>query len=160
MSSLDAETAPSGGATVSAEPTRVLFVCTHNSARSIMAEALLRHHDGGAFAAFSAGIEPGEVQPMTLRVLRDAGLATDGLRSKSVAEFSHQRFDHVVTVCASAREHCPTFPGGGMRSHWEHDDPSAATGTEEQRLAVFRKIYAAIDRRIEAFVRAERRMGH
>ena len=135
---------------------RVLFVCTHNSARSIMAEALLRDRGSDHYEVHSAGIEPGEVRPLTLRVLRDAGLATDGLRSASVDTFVGQRFDVVVTVCDEARDVCPTFPGGGRRLHWSHEDPSAASGTEADRLAVSRRVFDAISERIDAFVAAER----
>jgi arsenate reductase (thioredoxin) len=138
-------------------PTRVIFVCTHNSARSIMAEVLLRDKGGDAFEVHSAGTEPSEVRPLTLRVLQEAGLPTDGLRSKSVAEFMGQRFDYVVTVCDSARQTCPAFPGEGERLHWGHDDPSAAEGTDEQRIEAFRRVFTAISQRIDLFVTVERR---
>ncbi|MEA2025397.1 MAG: arsenate reductase ArsC, partial [Chloroflexota bacterium] len=94
-----------------AAPISVLFVCTHNSARSIMAEALLRDKGGAAYEVASAGTEVAEVRPLTLRVLLEAGLPTEGLRSKSVTEFTGRTFDYVVTVCDSARRQCPTFPG-------------------------------------------------
>jgi arsenate reductase (thioredoxin) len=138
-------------------PTRVIFVCTHNSARSIMAEVLLRDKGGDAFEVHSAGTEPSEVRPLTLRVLQEAGLPTDGLRSKSVAEFMGQRFDYVVTVCDSARQTCPAFPGEGERLHWGYDDPSAAEGTDEQRIEAFRRVFTAISQRIDLFVTVERR---
>jgi arsenate reductase len=137
---------------------RVLFVCTHNSARSIMAEVLLRHHGGGVFEAFSAGTEIADVRPLTLRVLAEADLSTDGLRSKSTAELIGQPFDYVVTVCDSARETCPTFPGRGERLHWGLEDPAAATGSEEERLAAFQQIFAAIEERVLLFV--ETATGH
>ena len=110
MTSPDA--APRDG---SRPPLRVLFVCTHNSARSIMAEALLRAKGGDAFEVFSAGTEVAEVRPLTLKVLREAGLPTEGLRSKSVQEFMGQKFDYVITVCDTARQNCPVFPGEGQR---------------------------------------------
>lgn len=135
-----------------AEPTRVLFVCTHNSARSIMAEALLRDRGGRAFEVHSAGTEPSAVRPFTLRVLDEAGLPTDGLRSKSTAEFHGQAFEYVITVCDSARQICPTFPGEGDRLHWDYDDPSAVTGSEEERLAAFRAVFEAISDRIDTFI--------
>ena len=139
------------------KPIRVVFVCTHNSARSIMAEALLRHKGGADFEVYSAGTEPGEVQPLTLRVLQEAGLPTVGLRSKPVNELIGQRVDFVVTVCDSARQSCPTFPGEGERLHWGYDDPSAAEGTEEQRLEAFRRVFTAISQRVDLFVTVERR---
>ncbi len=132
----------------------VLFVCTHNSARSIMAEALLREKGGRAYEAFSAGTEVAEVRPLTLRVLRDAGIDTDGLRSKSVDEFMGRSFDYVITVCDSARQNCPVFPGEGQRFHWGYDDPSAAVGSEEERLAAFRRVFTAISQRIDLFMNA------
>jgi arsenate reductase len=138
-------------------PIRVIFVCTHNSARSIMAEVLLREKGGDAFEVHSAGTEPAEVRPLTLRVLQEAGLPTEGLRSKSVNEFMGQRFDFVVTVCDSARQSCPTFPGEGQRLHWGYDDPSAAEGSDEQRLQAFRRVFTAISQRIDLFVTVERR---
>ena len=139
------------------DPTRVIFVCTHNSARSIMAEALLREKGGDRFEVHSAGTEVAEVRPLTLRVLEDAGLPTDGLYSKSVNEFIDQKFDYVVTVCDSARQKCPVFPGEGERLHWGYDDPSAAEGTEEQRLEAFRRVFTAISQRIDLFVTVEGR---
>jgi arsenate reductase (thioredoxin) len=133
-------------------PIRVIFVCTHNSARSVMAEVLLRHRGGHAYEVHSAGVEPGSINPYTIRVLEEAGLPTDGLRSKSVSEYLGQRFDYVITVCDSARQQCPTFPGEGQRLHWGYDDPSAVTGTDEQRLAAFRRVFTAISGRIDLFM--------
>lgn len=141
------------------DPVRVLFVCTHNSARSIMAEVLLRDKGGDRYEVHSAGTEPGEVRRLTLRVLEEAGLSTEGLRSKSVTEFLDQRFDFVITVCDSARQDCPVFPGEGERLHWGHDDPSAVEGTEEQRLAAFRRVFSAISQRIDLFVTVGARAG-
>ena len=138
---------PAGGG-----PIRVLFVCTHNSARSIMAEALLRGRGGEGFEVLSAGVEPGEVRPQTLAVLREAGVDTGGLRSKSVNDFLGQDFDYVVTVCDQAREACPVFPGARHSLHWGFEDPSAARGTEEERLEVFRRVFAMIGARIGQFV--------
>lgn len=134
------------------DPVRVIFVCTHNSARSIMAEVLLREKGGDRYEVHSAGTEVSEVRSLTLRVLEEAGLPTEGLRSKSVNEFIDHRFDYVVTVCDSARQTCPVFPGEGKRLHWGEDDPSAATGTEEERLAAFRRVFTAISGRIDRFV--------
>ena len=134
------------------DPIRVLFVCTHNSARSVMAEVLLRALGGERFAAFSAGVEPGGIRPLTLRVLEEAGLPTEGLRSESVLDYLGRSFDHVITVCDNARESCPVFPGGGERHHWSNEDPSAATGTDEERLIVFRRVLAAIRVDVERFI--------
>jgi arsenate reductase len=131
---------------------RVLFVCTHNSARSVMAEALVRKRGGDQFEVHSAGTEPSEVRPLTLQVLDEAGLPTDGLRSKSTDEFAGERFDYVITVCDTARQSCPVFPGEGKRLHWGYPDPSEATGTEEERLTVFRQVLTAIAQRIDLFV--------
>ena len=136
-------------------PVRVLFVCTHNSARSIMAEALLREKGGDAYAAFSAGTEVAQVRALTLKVLEEAGLPTEGLHSKSVNEFRGQRFDYVITVCDAARQNCPVFPGEGDRFHWGYPDPSAAEGTEEERLQAFRSVLTAISGRIDLFMTIE-----
>jgi arsenate reductase (thioredoxin) len=140
------------------EPIRVLFVCTHNSARSIMGEALLRAKGGQRYDVASAGTEPGEVRPFTLQVLQEAGLPTSGLYSKSVDEFLGQRFDYVVTVCDSARQRCPVFPGEGERLHWGYDDPSVVEGSDEQRLEAFRRVFTAMSQRIDLFVTVGRRI--
>ena len=124
-----------------------------------MAEALLRAKGGDRFLAYSAGTETASVRPLTLRVLEEAGLPTAGLRSKSVSEFSGQRFDYVVTVCDSARQACPTFPGDGQRLHWSCEDPSAAVGTDAERLEAFRRVFAAISDRIERFVAGDAHSG-
>jgi len=137
-------------------PTRVLFVCTHNSARSIMAEALLRKKGGDAFEAASAGTEPGEIRSFTLQVLEEAGLPTADLRSKSVSELMGEPFDYVITVCDSARQNCPVFPGEGQRMHWGYDDPSAAEGSDEERLQAFRRVFTALSQRIDLFLNVER----
>ncbi|HVM29891.1 MAG TPA: arsenate reductase ArsC [Candidatus Limnocylindrales bacterium] len=139
------------------QPIRVLFVCTHNSARSIMAEALLRHHGGPDFEAFSAGTEPGEVRPLTLRVLHEAGLDTRGLRAKSVDELREQHFDYVITVCDQARQACPAFPGNHHSLHWGYEDPSTAAGSEEDRLRAFRRVCMQISGRVTQFVSDARR---
>lgn len=142
-----------------ASPTRVLFVCTHNSARSIMAEALLRRKGGTAYEVASAGTEPGGIRPFTLQVLEEAGLPTADLHSKSLAELTGQPFDFVITVCDSARQRCPVFPGEGQRLHWGHDDPGAAQGTDEERLQAFRRVFTAISQRIDLFLDVERGRG-
>jgi len=133
-------------------PIRVLFVCTGNSARSQMAEALLRRLGGSTFEVFSAGTEPKGVNPLTVRVLSEAGIDISRARSKSTGEFLGQPFDYVATVCDRARETCPYFPGARRRLHWSFDDPAEATGTEEQRLAVFRRVMGEIRSAVETFI--------
>lgn len=137
---------------MSESPISVLFVCTGNSARSLMAEASLRAEGGAAFTAWSAGTEPRGVNPLTVRALDAAGLDTSGLRSKSVIELIGQPFDCVVTVCDRARETCPVFPGRGERLHWSLDDPAEATGTEAERAAVFARTLDAVRARVRTFV--------
>jgi arsenate reductase (thioredoxin) len=132
-------------------PIRVLFVCTGNSARSIMAEALLRRHGGDRFEVFSAGTEPRGVNQLTLRVLDEVGIDASWARSKSVDEFLGQSFDYVVTVCDQARRVCPVFPGVNASMHWGCDDPAEATGSEDERLAVFRRVLVALGERIAPF---------
>jgi arsenate reductase len=138
--------------TESAAPIRVLFVCTGNSARSVMAEALLRHHGGAAFEVHSAGTEPKGINPLTLRVLENAGLDASWARSKSVSEYLGQHFDYVITVCDQARQSCPVFPGVHESIHWGYEDPAAAEGTDEERLAVFRRVFNGLGERIHQFI--------
>lgn len=133
-------------------PIRVIFVCTGNSARSQMAEALLRKEGGDAFEVVSAGVDPQGVNPMTIRALAEVGIDITGARSKSVIEFLGQPFDYVVTVCDRARESCPVFPGGAETLHWGFDDPAEATGTDAERHAVFVRVMGEVGRRIRAFV--------
>jgi arsenate reductase len=133
------------------EPIRVLFLCTGNSARSVMAEALLRHHGGDRFEVHSAGTEPKGVNPLTLRVLSEAGIDASFARSKSVAEFLGQSFDYVVTVCDQARQTCPVFPGVHESLHWGYEDPAAAEGTDEERMAVFRSVFIQMAERVRQF---------
>jgi arsenate reductase len=132
-------------------PIRVLFVCTGNSARSVMAEATLRHHGGDAFEVHSAGTEPKGINPLTLQGLAEAGIDASDARSKSVNEFLGQSFDYVVTVCDQARQACPVFPGGGQSLHWGYEDPAAVEGTDEERLAAFRHTLIALSERTAQF---------
>ena len=132
-------------------PIRVLFVCTGNSARSIMAEALLRQQGGEQFEVHSAGTEPRGVNPLTLRVLEDAGIDASWARSKSVNDYLGQRFDYVITVCDQARQVCPVFPGVHESLHWGYEDPAEATGSEDERLAVFRRVFVQIGERVRQF---------
>jgi arsenate reductase (thioredoxin) len=144
-------------ATTRDRPIRVLFVCTGNSARSIMAEALLRHHGGEEFEVHSAGTEPRGVNPLTLKVLEDAGIDASSARSKSVNEYLGQEFDYVVTVCDEARQVCPVFPGVHESLHWGYEDPAEATGAEEEKLAVFRRVFVQLGERVRQFAIVTRR---
>jgi len=132
-------------------PIRVLFVCTGNSARSIMAEALLRQHGGDRFEVHSAGTEPRGINPLTLQVLSDAGIDASWARSRSVTEYLGERFDFVITVCDQARQVCPVFPGVHESLHWGYEDPAEATGTDEERLAVFRRVFIQMSERVRQF---------
>ena len=119
---------------------RVLILCTGNSARSQMAEGLLRNMAGDRFNVNSAGITPSYVRPEAIEVMREIGIDISGHRSKSVDEFAGQEFDFVITVCDNAEENCPVFPGKTTRIHWRFDDPAAVTENGETRLAAFREI--------------------
>ena len=143
----------------SSRPIQVLFVCTGNSARSVMAEALVRRYGGADFEVHSAGTEPKGINPMTLRVLAEAGIDASWARSKSVDEFRDQPFDFVITVCDQARQSCPVFPGAHESLHWGYEDPAAAEGTDEERLAVFRRVLIGMSQRIQQFIPLARRTG-
>lgn len=132
-------------------PIRVLFVCTGNSARSVMAEAVLRQHGGDRFEVHSAGTEPKGINPLTVQVLAEAGIDASFARSKSVTEFLGQSFDYVVTVCDQARQACPVFPGVHESLHWGYEDPAAVEGPEPVRLAAFRRTLVAIGERVQQF---------
>jgi len=119
---------------------RVLILCTGNSARSQMAEGLLRHDAGRRFSVESAGTKPGIVRPEAIAVMRELGIDIAGHRSKSVAEFEGQQFDVVITVCDNARETCPVFFAASERRHHDFEDPAAAEGSDEVRLAAFRRV--------------------
>jgi len=144
--------APSNGANRASEPIRVIFVCTGNSARSQMAEALLRRDGGPAFEVVSAGVSPRGVHPMTIVALDKVGIDISGARSKAVGEFLGQRFDYVITVCDRARATCPVFPGGSVTLHWGVDDPAEATGTDEERQAAFDRALKELAIRIHTFL--------
>ena len=116
---------------------RILFLCTENSARSQMAEALLRHLSHGRIDAYSAGSHPTQVHPLARQVLAERGISTEGLRSKSIDEFAGQTFDVIVTVCDRVRESCPTFPGDPECIHWSFADPAAMEGSLEERHRAF-----------------------
>jgi arsenate reductase (thioredoxin) len=130
---------------------RILILCTGNSARSQMAEGLLRHEAGGRFEVFSAGTKPSHVRPEAIAVMGEIGIDISGHRSKSVEEFSGQEFAYVITVCDNAKESCPIFPGKTERLHWSFEDPAAVQGSEDERKATFRRIRDQIRGRILTF---------
>ena len=131
---------------------RVLFLCTHNSARSQMAEGLLRHDGGPGFEVHSAGTHPSHVRPEAIEAMREVGIDISGHRSKSVDEFTGQEFDYVITVCDNAAENCPVFPGKTERIQWSFEDPAAVEGDWETRLASFRGIRDQIRERFTTFL--------
>lgn len=132
----------------------ILFLCTGNSARSVLAEVLMNHLSKGRFRAFSAGSHPaGQVNPLTLELLHSKGFATDSLRSKNWDEFANPdapAMDFVITVCdKAAGEVCPVWPGQPVTAHWGFEDPAAALGSDDARRKVFEKVFIEIARRIE-----------
>ena len=131
---------------------RVLILCTGNSARSQMAEGLLHHDGGSAFAVESAGVEASFVRPQAIEAMREIGIDISGHRSKSVGEFAGQEFDYVITVCDNANERCPVFPGQTKRIHWSFDDPAAAEGDEAARLTCFRRVRDEIRQQLHSFI--------
>ena len=136
------------------EKRRVLFVCTHNSARSHMAEAMLNAWGGDRFEAFSAGTEAIGIKPETITVMDEIGISLAGHRSKTVDEFRGQAFDWFVTVCDEAQQNCPVLPGVRDVAHWSIEDPSAAQGTPDERLEVFRTARDRIRDRLHVFMLA------
>ena len=142
---------------VSADPIRVLFVCTGNSARSQIAEALLRDFGGTEFDVNSAGTEPKSINPYTVKVLNEIGIDWSGARSKSATEFLGQRFDYVITVCDRARQTCPVFPGNHNTLHWGLDDPAEVEGTDREKLEAFRRTRTEVAARLRPFVELSRR---
>jgi arsenate reductase len=136
---------------------RVLVICTGNSARSVMAEALIRKYGGSDFEVHSAGTEPKGINPLTERVLDEAGIDHSWARSKSVNEFLGQHFDYVITVCDQARQACPVFPGVHETLHWGYEDPAAVEGTEEERLRAFRSTLTMMAGRIQSFIALAKR---
>lgn len=132
----------------------VLFLCTHNSARSQMAEGWLRHLAGSRFDVYSAGLEPTRVHPLALQAMAEVGVDISAQRSKALAEYlGKQEFAYVITVCGNAEERCPLFPGRTVRLHWPVDDPAAVAGDDEARLAAFRHTRDLIGARIEAWLK-------
>ena len=146
------EASPVGAEGSPGNPIRVIFVCTGNSARSQMAEALLRRDGGPAFEVFSAGVNPRPVNPMTFRALEKVDIDISGAQAKPVGMFLGQRFDYVITVCDRARATCPVFPGGSVTLHWGIDDPAEATGSDKERQAAFDRALKELAIRIHAFL--------
>jgi arsenate reductase len=131
----------------------VLILCTGNSARSQMAEGILRHIAGEKYEVESAGVEPSSVRPEAVEAMRDLGIDISKHRSKSVNEFLDRRFDYIITVCDNAKESCPLFPGNADRIHWSFEDPAAVEGSGEERLSAFRKVRDQIWERLKSFDR-------
>lgn len=137
------------------EKKRVLILCTGNSARSQMAEGLLRHDAGERFDVESAGTKPSHVRPEAIAAMRELDIDISGHRSKSVDEFGGQQFDYVLTVCDNAKESCPVFFGTAKRLHHSFDDPAALDGSEDERLALFRRVRGELREYLCEFARQE-----
>jgi arsenate reductase len=136
---------------------RVLFLCTGNSARSQISEALLRLLGGGKFEAFSAGTHPAsEVNPFALEVLKERGAGIEGLFPKTIDQFAGQEFDLLVTLCDNAKQECPSFPGAKAIDHWSLEDPAAFEGTYEEILFTFTETRDEIERRIRTYILQDR----
>lgn len=132
------------------EKPRVLFLCTGNSARSQMAEALLRKYAGNKFEVHSAGLEPTAIHPMTIKVLKEIGIDANQQYAKPLTKYlGKTHFSYLITVCSKAEKRCPFFPGLSQRLHWPFDDPADFTGSEEERLTFFRMIRDQIDTKIQ-----------
>lgn len=134
------------------DPIRVLFICTHNSARSQIAEALLDHYGGGDFLVRSAGTEATRVNPFAVQVLAEVGIDWSNARSKVLTEFLDDPWDYVITVCDRARQSCPVFPRQVNTLHWGLDDPSEVEGTDEEKLEAFRRTRVEVATRLRPFV--------
>ena len=132
---------------------RILVLCTGNSARSQMGEGLFRTEGGGDFEVSSAGTKPSSVRPEAIAVMKEIGIDISGQRSKSVDEFAGRSIDYVVTVCDNARDNCPLFPAATKRLHWSLEDPAAVQGSEEERLAAFRRTRDQLQERVKTFFR-------
>ncbi|MBI4214275.1 MAG: arsenate reductase ArsC [Chloroflexi bacterium] len=131
---------------------RVLFLCTHNSARSQMAEGWLRNRYGEQFEAYSAGTEATVLRPLAIRAMAEIGVDISGQESKTLEQYLTQPWDYVITVCDQANQTCPTFPGGPHRLHWSVPDPSSAEGTEADQLAAYRQARDDLRQRIDQLV--------
>jgi len=134
------------------ERKRVLILCTGNSARSQMAEGLLRHLAGDRFEVASAGVSPTQVRSEAITAMREIGIDISRHHSKSVDGFTGQNFDYVITVCDNANEQCPVFPANTKRIHWSFEDPAAVDGDEQTRLTVFRRVRDEILHRLRLFI--------
>ena len=134
---------------------KVLFLCTGNSARSQMAEGLMRSLGTGQWEVKSAGILPSFVHPIAIQVMKEIGIDISHQASKSVEQFFNEVFDYTITLCDYAATVCPTFPGQGRRLHWPFEDPASAIGTNAQRLIFFRKIRDQIKKKIVGFLKLE-----
>ncbi len=134
------------------ETRRVLVLCTGNSARSQMAEGLLRQLAGDAIEVHSAGLRPSRVHPLAIRAMAERGIDISGQRSKHLDELLATGFDTVITVCDEAAESCPVFPGRAERLHWSFTDPAAVTGEEAERLAAFRAVRDALEERLRRWL--------
>ncbi len=131
---------------------KVLFVCTGNSCRSQMAEGMLRHYGNDKFEVFSAGLEPSYVHPLAIKTMAESGINITNQQSKTVTEFLGEDFSYVITVCDSAKELCPVFPGKYKAIHWSIEDPASAEGTEKERMKDFRRARQNILERINHFI--------
>jgi arsenate reductase len=132
---------------------KVLFLCTGNSARSQMAEALLRNYAGEHFEVYSAGLEPRGINPLTIQAMEEMGLDLSKHTSKDVYTFIGKiNFDYMITVCGRAEDSCPIFPGMGTRLHWDIEDPSKFAGTQEEKLAKFREVRDRLDHKIRLWL--------
>jgi arsenate reductase len=134
--------------------TPVLFLCTSNSARSQMAEAFLRAYAGDRYQAYSAGLEPREIHPLTRKVMAEVGIDISRQRSKSLKDYMGRvHFGYLITVCAQAEQKCPsTFPGMGQRLHWDIEDPAQLIGSDEEKLNKFREIRDIVQKRVRDWV--------
>jgi len=148
----DAALVPANGRSLAMAKKKVLILCTGNSARSQMAEGLMRHEAGDRFEVASAGTHPTHLRPEAVAVMSELGVDISNHRSKPVDEFAGRNFDYIITVCNHARDTCPVFPGHGERLHWPIEDPASATGSDEQRRAAFRKARDEIRARILRWV--------
>ncbi|OGO41115.1 MAG: protein tyrosine phosphatase [Chloroflexi bacterium RBG_19FT_COMBO_56_12] len=132
---------------------RVLFLCTGNTARSQMAEAWLKFYATERFEVYSAGLEPSVVNPLTIQVMQEAGVDMSEARSKNLTEFIGKlHFGYMITVCSNAEAKCPIFPGVGVRLHWPFDDPAAVAGTDEEKLAAFRRVRDEIEQKVKSWL--------
>ena len=137
----------------------MLFLCTGNSARSIIGATLLQQLGRDAFEVFSAGTHPKGVSPYTVRVLEPLGIDMSEERSKNVSEFAEQSFDYVITVCDSAAEECPVFPGAPQRIHWSFVDPASVDGNDDEKLRAFQRTAREMKIRLATFIAVARNLS-